>query len=282
MIAIGLLKKMLLADNFATYVNEMYAHPADSSWISTIAGMVLFSFQIYFDFSGYSDIALGSAKCFGIDLMVNFRAPYLAPTISNFWRRWHISLSSWFRDYVYIPLGGNRVSPLRQNLNLVVVFFLSGLWHGANWTFAIWGLIHGFGLIVERMFRGAAGKVFRGGASTVTTLLTFTTVTVSWVFFRAQSFSDAVYILRRALTGWTLPNAFRFIRIENLSRGDLAFLGLLAVALVLAESVWPAPVLWPVLNVRWRPVRWAMYYAAAALILIFGVFEHRQFIYFQF
>lgn len=133
-----------MADRLAIYVNNIFNDIDGASTISLIIGIVFFSFQIYADFSGYSLIARGVSKLLGFDLMVNFNKPYIATNISDFWRRWHISLSTWFRDYLYIPLGGNRTKPLRNYMNLMIVFLVSGLWHGANWTFVIWGALHGF------------------------------------------------------------------------------------------------------------------------------------------
>ncbi|MCE7945771.1 MAG: MBOAT family protein, partial [Chlorobi bacterium CHB1] len=139
----GFFKKLVIADRLALYVNEVYNNPADYTGLPVIIATYFFAFQIYCDFSAYSDIAIGAARVLGFDLMKNFRQPYLAQSIGEFWKRWHISLSTWFRDYLYIPLGGNRVSRLRWYVNLMAVFLISGLWHGANWTFVVWGALHG-------------------------------------------------------------------------------------------------------------------------------------------
>jgi len=140
----GFFKKVVIADRLAIYVNSIFNDIENANTISLVIGIVFFSFQIYADFSGYSLIARGISKLLGFDLMVNFNRPYLASSIPDFWRKWHISLSTWFRDYVYIPLGGNKVSETKNYINILIVFFASGLWHGANWTFVIWGGLHGF------------------------------------------------------------------------------------------------------------------------------------------
>lgn len=188
----GLFKKMVIADNLALLADQVFDHPGELGSASVVIGVLAFTFQIYCDFSGYSDIALGTARLFGFELMENFRAPYFSVTLRDFWRRWHISLSTWFRDYVYIPLGGNRVNIPRRIFNLFITFILSGLWHGAQWTFVIWGFIHWLFLTVEEFLPGApvhpVGRHIRRG-------ITFIIVCIAWVFFRARTFQDAITIL---------------------------------------------------------------------------------------
>jgi alginate O-acetyltransferase complex protein AlgI len=207
--AIGMFKKVVVADLLAIYVNEVYAKPQEHHGLTLIAATVFFAFQIYWDFSGYSDIALGSAQVMGFRLMENFRTPYLARSIGEFWKRWHISLSTWFRDYVYIPLGGNRVPRLLWYRNVMIVFLLSGLWHGANWTFVIWGGLHGLYLVCGEAARPARERLMERfgiretaplvrGWSVVTT---FILVTIAWTFFRASTLSDAYYVLTHLHTG---------------------------------------------------------------------------------
>jgi alginate O-acetyltransferase complex protein AlgI len=188
-LAVGLAKKLLLADTFAEVADATFQAPAgqlaaSAAWL----GLVCYSLQIYFDFSGYSDMAIGLAKMFGFDFQENFQYPYIAGTVTDFWRRWHISLSSWFRDYVYIPLGGNRGSALRTYRNLLIVFLLCGLWHGANWTFLLWGLWHGLFLILER--RGWASALARLGAIPRHGF-TLLAVMLGWVLFRAKNLEQA-------------------------------------------------------------------------------------------
>ncbi len=190
---IGLAKKMLVANTVAVTADAIFKLPAGElnfglAWL----GVACYTLQIYFDFSGYSDMAIGLAKLFGIDFLENFNYPYAARSITEFWRRWHISLSSWFRDYLYIPLGGNRCSPARNYANLVAVFFLCGLWHGASWTFAAWGLFHGAFLVIERMKPGRAIESLWWPLRHLYTLLV---VSVGWVLFRADSVQQATAFL---------------------------------------------------------------------------------------
>lgn len=193
----GLAKKILLADTFAVVADQVFRIPSASLAPSAAwTGMLCYSLQIYFDFSGYSDMAIGLGKMFGFEFAENFRHPYAATSVTDFWRRWHISLSSWFRDYVYIPLGGSRNGPLATYRNLLIVFLLCGLWHGANWTFVVWGLWHGLFLIAERLLPIARLP------SIVTRLITLLAVILGWVFFRAQTLEQAGGIFA-ALCGFT-------------------------------------------------------------------------------
>ena len=198
----GLFKKVVIADTCAIYVNDVFANYEQYSGPTLMMGAVYFAFQIYGDFSGYSDIAIGTARLFGIRLMTNFRTPYFSRDIAEFWRRWHISLSTWFRDYLYIPLGGSRVSKWKVVRNTFVIFLVSGFWHGANWTFLIWGLIHALlflPLLLAERNRKNTGDISRfpnlrelSGMS-----LTFAAVTLAWVFFRAESLHEAMGFLGR-------------------------------------------------------------------------------------
>lgn len=198
-ILLGLVKKLLIADPLGNYCDYIFSNPAQAKGGELLLATFAFTFQIYFDFSGYSDIALGSARILGFRLMENFANPYLSLSIREFWQRWHISLSTWFRDYVYIPLGGNRVPLARSAANLFVVFGLSGLWHGANWTFVVWGLCHAGALALQTVWT----KLFPVGkkrAHPITQLLrwgaTFSFVSLTWIFFRANSLSDAVIVFK--------------------------------------------------------------------------------------
>ena len=204
----GLVKKMLIADYLATHiVNELFASPQTYSSWEAFWGIVAYSVQIYCDFSAYADIAIGIALLLGFELPANFDAPYTARTIQDFWRRWHITLSSWLRDYLYIPLGGNRKGRGRTYVNLVGTFLLGGLWHGAGWTFVFWGLMHGTGLALERAradARHAGGLREPGataGARALQRLAVFAFVTVAWVFFRAESMGNAFAVLWRLIAG---------------------------------------------------------------------------------
>ena len=197
-ILLGFFKKMAVADVVAVYVDAAYGNLLQCTGLDLFFAIFFFTVQIYCDFSGYSDIAIGTAKLFGINLMTNFASPYFATSVKEFWSRWHISLSTWFRDYVYIPLGGSRCSKTRNYANVMITFLVSGLWHGANWTFVLWGGIHGLAQVLEKAFglekgnKGRTGKVFSW-------FIVFLFCNLAWVFFRADSFSDAVYVIQHAL-----------------------------------------------------------------------------------
>lgn len=261
----GVFKKVVIADRLSIYVDTIYNNPADHGSITLITATVFFTFQIYCDFSGYSDIALGCARVMGFRLMVNFRRPYLAKSFSEFWSRWHISLSSWFRDYLYIPLGGNRVSIPKWYFNLFIVFIISGLWHGANWTFVIWGGMHGLFLIFSTQFKRLDHW-----------LITFPLIAFTWIFFRANNLEDAVLICKNILSakrgGLFLGNPSTF------------FYGVLWIfLLVFAEYVteyYPNKI--KIFDNQVKAIRYAGYIMVVVLILLFGVFNASQFIYFQF
>jgi len=198
-IVYGLFKKMVVADRLAVYVNQVYGDLAHANTISAAIACVFFSIQIYCDFSGYSDIARGTARFMGYDLMVNFDRPYLSKTISEFWTKWHISLSTWFKDYLYIPLGGNRVGKIKWYRNLIIVFLVSGLWHGANWTFIVWGALHAmyqiFGILTQSIRNRISVFIFRNHfprmGAFINQVIVFGLVTFAWIFFRAKDFGQA-------------------------------------------------------------------------------------------
>jgi alginate O-acetyltransferase complex protein AlgI len=283
---IGLGKKLLIANVVAGPADQIFALPsaelgAARAWV----GIVCYTLQIYFDFSGYSDMAIGLGRMFGFRFPENFRWPYIADTVQEFWRRWHISLSSWFRDYLYVPLGGNRVSPARMYRNLVVVFFLCGLWHGASWSFVVWGLFHGTFLVLERI--GLAAAVRRMWAPLRHAYLLLI-VMVGWVFFRADTLGAAVGFLK-AMAGLNVP---------TLSPYTLGWYLPVDVWLALAAGIVGSAPLIPVLG-RWRARRPAGAglagpalfdaAAAAALLGVFGISilhvaarSYNPFIYFRF
>jgi D-alanyl-lipoteichoic acid acyltransferase DltB (MBOAT superfamily) len=206
----GMFKKVVIADRMTLFVNPVYDDPTKYHSPALVLATIAFAIQIYCDFSGYSDIALGSAQVMGVRLMKNFNHPYFARSISEFWRSWHISLSTWFRDYLYIPLGGNRVKKPRWMLNLLITFLISGLWHGANWTYAIWGLLHGFYFAISSLTESSRGSLSAligldkspRLKTALSTLTTFSLVTFAWIFFRAASLADAMYIARHLVSGW--------------------------------------------------------------------------------
>lgn len=208
--AIGLAKKILLADVFGQVVNYGYASLENLSSFSALVVMLAYTFQIYFDFSGYCDMAIGIGKMMNIDLPLNFNSPYKALTITEFWDRWHITLTRFFTKYVYIPLGGNRKGAVRTYRNILIVFLLSGLWHGASWTFVFWGFCHGLFMLITRFFHKFSQKI----PSVLNWLLTFTFINVAWVFFRADNFSQATMLLKKILF-WE-PAAVDTMLLNNL------------------------------------------------------------------
>jgi D-alanyl-lipoteichoic acid acyltransferase DltB (MBOAT superfamily) len=294
LMAWGFFQKVVVADRLARIVSPVFDHPTEHHGLLLIVASVAFAFEIYFDFAGYSDIAIGAAQVMGIRLMTNFRRPYYSKSISEFWTRWHISLSTWFRDYVYVPLGGNRVSKPRWYANLMIVFLLSGLWHGANWTFLVWGGLNGLYLIVARIVDPVLPPFLKANnrpwvrAWNVASV--FALATIAFVFFRAKRVSDGFYILRHMPTG--IASDLRLLAHRDFhaligGRGfplpkewAIAFIGLVVIQLVhLAQrsgSVRKKLSLQP----AW--VRWPVYFGLVYAPLFFASAEPVQFIYFQF
>lgn len=332
----GFFMKIVIADRLAIYVDQVYGDPALYGGTTLLVATYFFAFQIFCDFAGYSAIAIGAARVLGYDLMENFRRPYFAASIREFWGRWHISLSTWFRDYVYIPLGGNRVdTTARWYANLLIVFVVSGLWHGAAWTFVVWGALHGTYLVVSlasaqvrdnawhRVARSTSYLAKRGGALVAASqlsaadpgermnsfpgltplgqiredlrvravqtpegppvwlqavrrllavVITFHLVLVAWVFFRAGSITDAVYVLGAMWNG-----EGTFVGPMTLWQFRLAVVSILALLAIQGlRELWPGSRSTP----TW--LRWSMDYALIFAILIFGEFGAQEFIYFQF
>lgn len=281
----GLFKKIVIADKCAVYANEIFNNSADHSGSALFLGAVYFAFQIYGDFSGYSDIAIGTAKLFGIDLLKNFSYPYFSRDIAEFWRRWHISLSSWFRDYLYIPLGGSKGGMWMNIRNVLIIFLVSGFWHGANWTFIVWGLLNALFILPSIIFRtnrnnldiAAQNSFLPSVKEFFQILITFCLTTFAWIFFRANSMTHAMnYIsdmFSRSL--FAMPdkmpsnnNTFVmivfFFVMEWLGRRD-------NFALEKFGLTWK------------RPLRWIFYYVLILIIFYcLGAKEQQQFIYFQF
>ena len=284
----GLLKKLVVADLAAVVVNSVYANPlAHSSSMLWVAAW-LFSVQIYSDFSGYSDIAVGTARILGYDLTVNFRQPYLATSVAGFWRRWHISLSTWFRDYLYQPMGGNRQSSLRWCLSILTVFAASGLWHGANATFLVWGLLHAFYMIAGRGLQPFRAFICRslgiGSASRLASaagvISTNVLVSSAWVLFRAPTLTTAIEILKRMMhpANFGVGEFFG----SGLPRFEMALLAAAIPVALVAEWLFDNPP--AILRRAWgrRVFRWPVYAAGVYVLIFFGVFSRTEFIYFQF
>jgi alginate O-acetyltransferase complex protein AlgI len=268
----GYFMKVVVADRAAIYVNAVYNNVEQHEGLTFLAASFLFSFQIYGDFAGYSLIAIGSSRLMGISLMQNFNRPYFAASIHDFWRRWHISLSTWFRDYLYIPLGGNRATKPRWLFNLFFTFLVSGLWHGANWTFIIWGALHGFYLIIEALTRARSRK----GIPSI--LLTYLLVNLAWVFFRANSITDAFTIYQTIATN---PGTLFIPSGTDVTAPVFALIGIAILLIIEAKKEYFNK--WFTLEYsRYEGVRMAYFALILFAILYLGVFDESQFIYFQF
>jgi D-alanyl-lipoteichoic acid acyltransferase DltB (MBOAT superfamily) len=277
----GLFKKMVLADNVADFVKLIYDTPRHYNGSALVLATLLFSIQIYCDFSGYTDIALGLARMMGYELRINFLQPYFSRSVGEFWRRWHISLSTWFRDYVYIPLGGNRVTLSRHYLNLMITFVISGLWHGANWTFVAWGFLHGVYLILAQAtapFLPRFTRVPRLQAF-LKTVFTFALVTYAWIFFRANTLQDSWFIATHLLPLGRLDSFL--LKVGGFSRATAPYLVLSIIAMFVVEWWIAHPLRVPRLWAR-AAFRALAYNACIYAIVFFGFFGHRDFIYFQF
>jgi alginate O-acetyltransferase complex protein AlgI len=291
LMATGFFKKIVIADRVALVVNSVYAHPGTASGLQLLTATWLFAVQIYCDFAGYTEIARGAAKVMGFDLMVNFNRPYLATSISDFWRRWHISLSTWFRDYLYYPLGGNRRGVARTCFNLSVVFLVSGVWHGANWTFIVWGALHALFITSyvittgprERMLQ-SMGDGGRKLASIAAWLLTLNLVVLAWVFFRAASMSDAMLVLGRIFTDFGASTTSDAHPGLDSSQFGIA-VALIAILFAL-EWLSARKSMWTRIAEQPRWIRWSAYYsfgiAFAILLLVSPQHGPQPFVYFQF
>lgn len=274
----GLFKKVVVADNCAFFVNKIFDTPEVYSSPELFTGMVFFAFQIYCDFSGYSDIAIGLSKLFGFDLMVNFKFPYLSRDIAEFWRRWHISLSTWFRDYIYIPLGGSKGSKLFQMRNVLIIFLVSGFWHGANWTYVVWGFFHALlflPLLLFNINRNNVTTKSYGWMDFLKITSTFILVSVGWVFFRADSISEAFLYLEHLVAFKNFGMALFYKTNASLMLFALSVMSI--VILCVQELVWV---------VKKREVPFISSYGAVILVLLIffmGSFKNQvDFIYFQF
>src|SRR6202166_1067289 len=311
--AAGLFKKVVIADNLAQFVSPVFAHldagggvTTPWAWLATLA----YSLQIYFDFSGYSDMAVGLALLFGIRLPVNFRSPYKAASVVEFWRRWHITLSRFLRDYLYIPLGGNRLGEQRRYLNLLVTMLLGGLWHGAGWNFLAWGGLHGIYLCINHVWHSRRGGdahapatgVFATATKAVSWAVTFFAVVIAWIFFRAKTMAGAwqmlgsLFGLEAGSSAYAASGILRLMDLPGLvGEQRLLLIGGGAVALALAIALFlpnvpqifgyreyrraPERASW----LRWRPnAAWALVTASAVAISLFGMWQRLEFLYFQF
>jgi len=290
----GMFKKVVIADRLALVTDPVFNNPHSYTATSLLLAAVLFSFQIFCDFSAYSEIAVGCARVMGFDLMRNFKHPYKAKTVAEFWRGWHISLSTWFKDYLYIPLGGSRKGMYRTYLNILCVFVISGLWHGANWTFIAWGLLHAIYMIFAELtlkprlalteFLGL-NKLKRLN-TILQQLITFTLITVAWIVFRANSIWDAIYIFRKLPGIFTENHLFIKAHITSVDLGvpcsQLCMCLGLILLIILVQGAEGAAGLNNYINTRPKVLRWGVYYLLTCAIIYLGIFQNRQFIYFQF
>ncbi len=266
----GFFKKVVIADRLSVFVNEVYGDWSHMSGANLWLAVVFFSFQIYCDFSGYSDIAIGSARIMGFDLMTNFNKPYFARSVEEFWKRWHISLSTWFRDYLYVPLGGNRHGVLRRYVNLTIIFLVSGIWHGAGWNFMLWGALHAAFVVVELVYRSRFGKAMI--PDFVKMILTFFVVSIAWIFFRTPSTEQSFGIIQLLFGGAD----FGVISSSAMNSAEIILSVLLILVLLIIEKM----DLRLRLNSTWSFA--TMSSVVIFVIYLLGVFNQEQFIYFQF
>ncbi len=271
----GLFKKIVIADHLSVFVDDVFSKPAAFHWLTIILAVISYSIQIYFDFSGYSDMAIGCAKCLGYDFNKNFNLPYISQSVTEFWRRWHISLSTWLKEYLYIPLGGNRKGKVRQYFNLMLTMLLGGLWHGANWTFVFWGGINGMALCIDK-FRKV--KKQEGIIRIFRILITFLFVSFTWIFFRADSFDVSWVIIQRIFTfqnGVKQPFSWTFIA-----------LAILIISTIIAERKARKENMeingfYPILNLK-SITGLTIFFIVIGLILALAYTGENPFVYFQF
>jgi alginate O-acetyltransferase complex protein AlgI len=270
----GLLKKMVVADNVAVLVDQVYAAPGAFSPATVWLAVFAYSVQILCDFSGYTDMAVGLGRIMGIQLPPNFNLPYTAQSITEFWQRWHISLSTWLRDYLYIPLGGNRKGPARTHVNLLLTMLLGGLWHGASWNFVVWGGLHGFYLVIERVFRGearAAPANWTRVRAWLKAAWIFVLVSMTWVFFRSPSMEITVAVWRKLLL--VDPHGITWLFVPALLAVPVMVLG----GFLARRWEWRFP-----LVATWSPLLPAVLVLGALLVFLFAALDSSPFIYFQF
>ena len=285
----GFFKKLVIADNLSVMVDAAYANPTEQSGLTVLLATYFFAFQIYCDFSGYTDIAIGASKVLGFKLMDNFRVPYLSSSIKEFWARWHISLSTWFRDYLYIPLGGNRVKVARWQLNLLITFVISGLWHGAAWTFVIWGFLHGFYLVASiwkdkllasflPSLLANPSKLLKG----LNILIVFHLTLFAWIFFRANNVDDAFIIINKIATLNIGDGVSESLNALSKGQTGRTFFKLLLLAVFIFIDPIMDSIIKNKISFNNVAIKWLVYACIAASIILFGYFGEVEFIYFQF
>lgn len=277
LIAFGLFKKIVLADNISVFVDDVYRAPAAFHWMTILLAVISYSIQIYFDFSGYSDIAIGCAHCLGYDLNRNFNLPYISKNVTEFWRRWHISLSTWLKEYLYISLGGNRRGSIRKYINLFLTMLLGGLWHGASWTFVFWGALNGLALCIDKILQ--KNHVHNRFLQVTGTIMTFSFITFTWIFFRADTFETAWMVIEGIFTlqeGIVQPFSWSFV--------NLITLAVCTLAAVVKSKKTGAKVIdgyYPTVNLERIPGLTA-FFVFCGLILCLAFSGEHPFVYFQF
>ncbi|HTJ50613.1 MAG TPA: MBOAT family O-acyltransferase, partial [Cyclobacteriaceae bacterium] len=286
----GLFKKIVIADNCATFANMIFDHHQVYNGATLVLGTVFFAFQIYGDFSGYSDIALGTARLLGFDLIRNFAFPYFSRDISEFWRRWHISLSSWFRDYLYLPLGGSKGKTIFKVRNIFIIFLVSGFWHGANWTFIVWGGLNALYYLPLLLFGQtrintntvAEGKNMPSLVEASQLLLTFSLTCLAWIFFRSLSLGHAFVYIRDLTAGLfslqSYTSAIQFIQ----TKVGFMIPALVAFFIIVEWLGREEQFALAKIGVTWyKPMRWSLYYSLIIILIMYGG-SQQPFIYFQF
>ncbi|MDR0979396.1 MAG: MBOAT family protein [Lachnospiraceae bacterium] len=291
----GFFQKLVIADRVAILVNTVYNNTFDYEGFQLIIATVLFAVQIYCDFSSYSDIAIGAAQVMGFKLMQNFKRPYFSKSIAEFWRRWHISLSTWFKDYLYFPLGGSRKGKFRTYINIMIIFIVSGLWHGAAWTFIIWGFLHGAYQVFGRLTRNLRDKIYDKfkvkkeafSYKLGQVLTTFSLVSFAWILFRANSISDAIYVIKHLFVWnpWILTDNVSLFKL-GLDRQDFELAIFSIFVLICVSLIRRKNSVRELIAKQGIVFRWTLYYLAIFAVLIFGIYgpgyNASEFIYFQF
>lgn len=275
--AFGLFKKIVLADHLSVFVDDVFRAPAAFNWWTVILAVLSYAMQIYLDFSGYSDMATGCAKCLGYDFKPNFNLPYIARNVTEFWRRWHISLSNWLKEYLYIPLGGNRKGKFRQYFNLFIVMVLGGLWHGANWTFIFWGALNGLALVFDKLLPKNKDK--KPVISALSTIATFAFICFTWIFFRAENFANAWAVIKAIFTlqqGVSQPYIWSFVTF-------ILVIGCTIAAAVKSRKEGEMSIngSYPVVSLN-KISGLTVFFVFLGLILIFAFTGEQPFVYFQF
>ncbi len=280
----GFFKKLVIADVVSPYVDSIFNNPTKYSGFSLVLATLFFTIQIYCDFSGYSDIAIGTSKLLGIDLMTNFKSPYFSQSIKEFWSRWHISLSTWFKDYVYIPLGGNRCSKFRNSINLMLTFLVSGLWHGSNWTFVVWGGIHGFAQVIENRLLPKKHRTSTGLVKAIRIAFVFCFCAFAWVFFVSNSIGDAFYVITHFFTGIGDPINYIISGYSNIGMVKSVMVPVTFSICLLAvyDYISLKYDCIEIISKQKKIVRYSIYWILVIIILSIRAGGAAEFVYFQF